>query len=109
MAALLVWAFSGFETPHYILIIGMVTMLLFALIEAHRYRTYDIWRSRVRLLQENFFAQAFDPTTDLDREQWRAVLAEDLRSPRLKISFWEALGGRLSRIYLPLLVVLLVA
>lgn len=109
MAGLLVITFSGFDTPHYILIIGMVTMLLFALIEAHRYRTYDIWRSRVRLLQENFFATAFDPAEDFENQHWREILSEDLRRPALKITFWHALGSRLIRIYLPLLVVLLAA
>jgi uncharacterized membrane protein len=107
MAGLLAWAFSGFETPHYVLLIGMVTLTMFAFIEAHRYRTYEIWRSRVRLLQENFFADAFDPSTELEREGWREALARDLRSPALKISFSEAFARRLKRIYLPLLLVLL--
>lgn len=107
LAGLLAWSFSGFETPHYLLPIGTVTMVLFELIEAHRYRTYDIWRSRVRLIQENFFANAFDPETDLENEEWRRVLGDDLRRPTLKISFWEALARRLKRIYLALLLVLL--
>ena len=62
MAAILTWTFSNRNTPHYILIIGMIAVGVFLQIEAHRYRGYDVWRLRVRILQENLFSYALDPS-----------------------------------------------
>lgn len=108
MAAILTWTFTS-DNPHYILLVGMVMLTVFLVIEARRYRGYDLWRSRVRLLQENVFANALDPSQEIDDPHWRRELSEDYRTPRIKISFEEALAHRLRRIYLPLLTVLLVA
>lgn len=108
LAALLTWGFSG-NKPHYVILMGMVMLTTFLVIEARRYRGYDLWRSRVRLMQENVFANALDPSTELDDPCWRRELSEDYRHPCIKISFEEALAHRLRRIYLPLLSVLLVA
>lgn len=109
MAAIVTWAFSSPDNPHYILLIGMVVVTAFLGIEARRYRDYDVFRSRVRLLQENLFANALDPTQDVERKNWRAELSADVRVPTLKVSFQEALANRLRRVYLALLGVLLAA
>lgn len=109
MAAILVWAFSAGDTPHFILLIGMVTVGVFLWIEARRYLGYDIWRSRVRILQENFFAYALDPSRELTYENWRGELAEDLYRPSPKLSTVSAVAHRLRRVYFPLLGVLLIA
>ena len=108
LAAILTWAFTG-NNPHYIILIGMVMLTVFLVIEARRYRGYDLWRSRVRLMQENVFANALDPSTEISDPEWRRELSEDYRQPKIKISFEEALAHRLRRNYLPLLAVLLVA
>ena len=108
MAAILTWTFTG-DHPHYILLVGMVMLTVFLVVEARRYRGYDLWRSRVRLLQENVFANALDPSREIGDPHWRRELSEDYRRPRIKISFEEALAHRLRRIYLPLMAVLLAA
>lgn len=109
MAAILTWTFSSRNNPHYVLIIGMVAVGVFLQIEARRYRGYDVWRSRVRILQENLFSYAIDPSQGLGDEDWRAALGEDLRDPSPKLSNLGALAHRLRRVYFPLLVVLLIA
>ncbi|NHN58027.1 MULTISPECIES: DUF2270 domain-containing protein [Halorussus] len=109
MAAILTWAFSSPDNPHYILLIGIVVVTVFLGIEARRYRDYDVFRSRVRLIQENLFANALDPTHDVERKNWRVELSEDFRVPTLKVSLQEALANRLRRVYLALLGVLLAA
>ncbi|WP_158058363.1 DUF2270 domain-containing protein [Halorussus halophilus] len=109
MAAILTWAFSSADNPHYILLVGIVVVSAFLGIEARRYRDYDVFRSRVRLLQENLFANALDPSRDVEHRDWRVELARDLRVPALKVSSQEALANRLRRVYLALLGVLLVA
>lgn len=109
ISAILTWSFSRSEAPHYIVLIGMATLSVFLLIEARRYRGYDIWRSRVRTLQENVLAYGLDPSAGLVDPHWRKHLSQDYRTPTLKITAEEAIAHRLRRVYLPLLTVLLVA
>ncbi|MFC7227330.1 DUF2270 domain-containing protein [Salinirubellus salinus] len=105
LAAILTWAFSNPSNPHYVLLIGNIAVGLFLVIEARRYRAYDMWRSRVRTLQRNVFAPGLDPTREVDPD-WREHLAADYYQPTLKITFEEALAHRLRRVYLPLFCIL---
>jgi len=109
MTAILTWVFSQEGHPHYLLLVGMATLGTFLVVEARRYRAYDVWRSRVRSLQQNVFAYGLDPREGLVEEDWRSTLSADYRWPALKITMEEALAHRLRRIYLPLFGVLLVA
>jgi uncharacterized membrane protein len=107
IAAILTWAFSSPENPHYIILIGGATLTVFLLIEARRYRGYDIWRTRVRIIQENVWAYGLDPEGGLADEDWRQRLGDDYRAPTIKITMEEAIAHRLRRIYLHLFAVLL--
>ncbi|QSW99257.1 DUF2270 domain-containing protein [Haloterrigena alkaliphila] len=109
MAAILTWAFSSTDNPHYILLIGIVVVTIFLGIEARRYRDYDVFRSRARVIQENLFANALDPSQGTENHDWRAELSKDYRRPTLKVSVSEAVVNRLRRVYLALLSVLVVA
>ena len=109
MAAILTWAFSSTDNPHYILLIGIVVVTIFLGIEARRYRDYDVFRSRARVIQENLFANALDPSQGTENHDWRAELSRDYRRPTLKVSVYEAVANRLRRVYLALLSVLLIA
>ncbi|WP_135536862.1 DUF2270 domain-containing protein [Halostella pelagica] len=109
IAALLTWAFSSPNNPHYIIFVGVATLTVFLVIEARRYRGYDIWRSRVRTLQENVWAYGLDPDDGLADDNWRETLGNDYRTPTLKIAAEEAIAHRLRRIYLLLFIVLLAA
>lgn len=105
MATLVTWAFSAADNPHYIILGNLVAVTVFLVFETCRYRIYDIWRSRVRLVEENVFANAADPEGAV-HERWRELLADDLREPTLKVPFLEALSRRLKRVYLPLLTII---
>lgn len=105
-ATLLTWAFSTESRPHYVLLVGIVMVSVFLSIEVRRYRIYDIWRSRVRLLEENVFANALDPE-GVEQTKWRELLSDDLREPTLKTPTIEAASRRLRRVYFPLFGVLL--
>jgi len=109
LAAILTWAFSSPDNPHFVLLVGVVVVTVFLGVEARRYRDYDVFRSRVRLLQENLFATALDPSEGVEDRDWRVNLSRDFRRPTVKVSLGEALANRLRRVYLALLVVLLVA
>ncbi|MFB6179226.1 MAG: DUF2270 domain-containing protein [Halorientalis sp.] len=105
MAAVLTWAFSSRANPHYIILVGQAAVSMFLVIEARRYRAYDVWRSRVRHLQQNVWAIGLDPNGNLTDEDWRATLAEDYQHPTLKISAEEAIAHRLRRVYFALFTV----
>jgi uncharacterized membrane protein len=109
MAAILTWAFSSPDNPHYVILVGVLAVGLFLLIEARRYRDYDVYRSRVRLFQENLLADALDPSRESEHEDWRSELSGDYRDPTMKITMLEAVANRLRRIYLALVTVLLLA
>lgn len=109
VAAILTWAFSSPDNPHYIVLVGVLAVSIFLLVEARRYRDYDVYRSRIRIYQANLLADALDPSRDLEHEDWRAELSQDYRRPTLKVSFQEAVANRLRRVYLALLAVLLAA
>ncbi|WP_435075454.1 DUF2270 domain-containing protein [Halorubrum sp. HHNYT27] len=104
-ASLLTWTFSNESRPHYVLLIGVVMLSVFLGIETRRYRMFDVWRSRVRLLEENVFANALDPE-GVEQSNWRKLLSEDLREPTVKTPTLEAMSRRLRRVYAPLLSVL---
>ncbi|WP_256403724.1 DUF2270 domain-containing protein [Halorubrum salinum] len=106
VATLLTWAFSGGSRPHYVLLVGVAMVTVFLGIEARRYRVYDIWRSRVRLLEENVFANALDPE-GVKQRNWRELLSEDLREPAVKTPLVEAVSRRLQRVYFALISVLI--
>lgn len=109
MAAILTWTFASPNNPHYILLFVVVQLLVFAGIEAHRFRGYDVFRSRVRALQRNVFARGLDPEGEAPEPEWRQKLADHYRTPRVHIPFEEALAHRLRRVYLPQLGIVLAA
>lgn len=109
ISAILTWAFSRPGIPHYVILLGVTTLSVFLVIEARRYRGYDIWRSRVRTLQQNVFAYGLDPSAGLADPDWREKLSQDYREPTIKISAEEAIAHRLRRVYLPLFTVLIAA
>ncbi|SDJ39072.1 Uncharacterized membrane protein [Natronorubrum texcoconense] len=109
MAAILTWAFSSPDNPHYIILVGVLVATLFLLIEARRYRDYDVYRSRVRLFQQNLLVTTLDPAQEVEHGDWREKLAADYRDPTMKITLLEAVEHRLRRIYLALISVLLLA
>jgi uncharacterized membrane protein len=104
-ATLLTWAFSADSRPHYVLVVGIVMVTVFLGIEARRYRVYDIWRSRVRILEENVFANSLDPE-GVEQSNWRELLSRDFREPSVKTPTIEAVSRRLRRVYFALISVL---
>ncbi|APX96670.1 DUF2270 domain-containing protein [Natronorubrum daqingense] len=105
LAAILSVVFSSPDMPAYLLLVGILVLSVFLSFEVRRYRFYDMYRSRVRFFQENVFANALQPV-GVEHAHWREELSEDLRYPTFKVTAWEALSRRLSRIYILLFVVL---
>ncbi|MEE2889410.1 MAG: DUF2270 domain-containing protein [Planctomycetota bacterium] len=100
-------AYSAGETS--IVLLPFCCLLLYLLlhIEARRYRYFDVWRMRVRMLEVHLMVPALLQDEPLSEGDWREVLCNDLLSPTYKMSRWEAIGRRLSRTYIWLFLIVL--
>jgi uncharacterized membrane protein len=91
-------AFSQSEVHHGIILLNTLLVLWFLFIEARRYRYYELWSYRVRLMETDFYAAMLVPPFHPSPE-WAENLAESLLTPSFPISMWEAFGRRLRRNY----------
>ncbi len=98
--ATLSFVFSSPNNPHFVIPINSLLVAIFLLMEARRYRYYEIWSSRVRVLETGYIAQMLAPESILPDKEWAEHLANDLITPHFTISEWEAVGRRLRRNYL---------
>lgn len=92
--------FSRPDVPHVLIPLGGTIVLLLMCIEGRRYRLYDVFRRRTRLLEAHLFVPYLLHDTALLPGGWRQQLAEDLLQPSFKMSFWRATGWRLRRNYI---------
>lgn len=100
-------AFSIREVPHGIFFFNIAVVWILLWIEARRYRFYDAFRARVRLLEAHFLVPMVSQDTHFLEGDWRKILCEDLLMPSFKISKFEALGRRLKRNYIYLFILIL--
>jgi uncharacterized membrane protein len=98
-------AFSQPAIHHGIIILNTLLVIWFLFIEARRYRYYELWSYRVRLMETDFYAAMLVPPFHPSPE-WAESLAENLLSPHFPISIWEAFGRRLRRNYIWLFLIL---
>jgi len=98
--AMLSFVFSSPSNPHFVIPINTILVTIFLLMEARRYRYYEIWSSRVRVLETGYFAHLLSPESAAADEAWAEHLAADLITPHFTITEWEAVGRRLRRNYL---------
>ncbi|MBY4630559.1 DUF2270 domain-containing protein [Rhizobium croatiense] len=98
VAALLSVSLSTPTSHHGVLLFGMMLITLLLMIEARRYRFFDIYRARIRQIERFYFAQILAPDPNSGSE-WAAVIAGSLRHPRFLLSYGEAMHRRLKRNY----------
>src|SRR5882724_2574878 len=98
--ATLSFVFSSPSNPHFVIPINSILVAIFLLMEARRYRYYEIWSSRVRVLETGYFAQLLAPGGAMPEDAWAKHLAADLITPHFTISTLEAVGRRLRRNYI---------
>lgn len=99
IAATLTWTFSNEASLHFVLLISLFFIMFLSVIESRRYAVYVVWKSRVRVLEENFLAPLLSGDKKKLNGDWKNILAEDLLEPAHKIGSWEAFSRRLRRIY----------
>src|SRR5215468_4945742 len=89
---------SADASPLPLVLIGLL-VTVFLLFEARRYRYFNVWRARARLLETDFYAPMLrGEGVQLD-SGWTTLLAHDYVAPRYHISFARAIGRRLRRTY----------
>jgi len=98
-AAFLSFSFGSEKIPHFALILATMFVLFFLIIETRRYKYFDLWRWRVALLNENFFAPIISPGLEPLQQNWRELLSEEMQKSQFKMTFAEAFGRRLRRNY----------
>ena len=106
VAGALSFAFSSPTNPHFLIPIISLLVAIFLLMEARRYRYYEIWASRVRVIETGYLAQMLAPNGIPRDQEWASHLASDLLTPHFTISVWEAIGRRLRRNYIWLFMLL---
>ena len=92
----------GLNSPdhsHLIFLFGNYLSLLLLVIEARRYRYYDAFRARVRMLEAHFIMPVVMKDVKLLQGDWRRVMADDLLQPSFKISAMMAILRRFRRNY----------
>ncbi len=98
--SLLAFAVSNAEMLNEAMMINLIVLGFFSFIEARRYRFYDAFRARVRMLEVHFIAPTLIGGERRPLEgQWRTHLVEDLIMPSTKCTFAFALGRRFRHIY----------
>ena len=82
------------------MLINLAVLGFFAFLEARRYRFYDTFRARVRMLEVHFIAPAvLGAEKKTLQGPWREHLVQDLIIPSFKCSYAFALGRRFRHIY----------
>jgi uncharacterized membrane protein len=99
------FALSSPANHHGVLILNSLLIAIFLWIEARRYRYYELWALRTRLIETDFFGAMLVPPF-APHPEWAENLAESLLTPEFPISIWEAIGRRFRRNYIWIFVVL---
>ncbi len=102
----------SFSSPHAsslpLVLVGVLIMF-FVTIESRRYRYFNVWRARARWMETHLYAPMLSDGNLHMEQGWQEVLAQDYWRPRYHISFFTALGRRIRRNYLWILIVQTVA
>jgi len=106
-ATTLSFVFSDKSIERHVLIPIVTLFCTFLLsMEARRYRFFDIWRSRARMIEINFYRPMLSGA-EPQMPDWTDRLAQDMAWPRFHMPWREAMGRRLRRNYVGVYGVLL--
>jgi len=108
-AALLGFGFSHPEIHHSLFFFALALVYVLLYVEARRFRFYDAYEYRVRLIHQNFIYGMLTGKLNLEEGSfWLAELASDLKYPQYKMDLLYALGRRVKANYVYLFGILLI-
>jgi len=107
--AIITIAFANREVPHIIFFFNLAIVWVMLWIESRRYRFYDAFRARVRMLEAHFLVPMVMENRQMLQGEWKKLVCEDLILPSFKISKLEAIGRRLKRNYVFIFILIMVA
>ena len=101
--------FSGpYASPLPLILVGLL-VAVFLLLESRRYRYFNVWRARCRLLETDVYVPMLRGEGIRLDGKWNTLLAGDYARPRFHISYWRAIGRRLRSNYAYILVIQAIA
>lgn len=95
--------------PHIVFFFNIMIVWIMLWIEARRYRFYDAFRARVRMLEAHFLVPMIAQNVRLLQGDWQKLVCEDLLLPSFKVTMFEAVGRRLKRNYVFIFVIIFVS
>jgi uncharacterized membrane protein len=107
--AIITIAFANRDVPHIIFFFNLAIVWALLWIEARRYRFYDAFRARIRMLEAHFLVPMVMENREMLQGEWKKLVCEDLILPCFKITKLEAIGRRLKRNYVFIFILILVA
>src|SRR4030095_1939331 len=84
--AIITIAFSTREVPHIIFFFNLAIVAVLLWIESRRYRFYDAFRARIRMLEAHFLVPMVMENRELLQGEWKKLVCEDLILPSFKIT-----------------------
>ena len=95
-------------SPLPLVLVGIL-ILLFLVLEARRYRFFNVWRARARWIERHFYVPMLIDGDLHTEENWQAVLAADYKNPQYHVSYLVAVARRVRSNYLWILLIQAVA
>lgn len=91
-------------SPLPLVLVGIL-IIFFLMLEARRYRYFNVWRARARWMEKHFYAPLlYDGDLHME-ENWQQTLARDYERPTYHVSQMTAVGRRIRRNYLWILLI----
>jgi uncharacterized membrane protein len=103
--AALTFTFGTIDNTHLVIIADTLLVLFFLFIEARRYRYYELWTYRIRLMETHYYAGLLSPPF-VPGSDWANKIVESLQNPTFPIGLAEAFGRRYRRNYAPIFFIL---
>jgi uncharacterized membrane protein len=101
-------SFSLKGIPHIVFFFNIAYVWMLLWIEARRYRLYDAFRGRVRMVESHFLVPMILQNPNMLVGNWKRLVCEDLILPSYKIGKLEAIGRRMSN-YVFIFAIIIVA
>jgi uncharacterized membrane protein len=81
-----------------LILVGLL-VVVFLMFEARRYRYFNVWRARCRLMETDLYGPLLRGVGVSMDGHWNTLLAADYATPRFHIGYWRAIGRRLRKNY----------